>query len=178
MIDVNRDKLVSNFYSDSSVLDAALAVEKFLCDTAIIYPYRGWAKGELVEGPRVGRHYVSVALYYPYFDMPDPRGAKILRRFGCIVKYRKTYEKISAICLPPKKRERLARALNISLDEISNESQGKHVFQIPCWIIYLHIPRDVLEVSFSVTKPNYFEQDDDDLGFDEEFSEEDEFMRQ
>jgi hypothetical protein len=179
MFDVNRDELVSFFYSDSAALDAALAVEKFLCETAIVYPYKGWAKGEVVGGPRIGRHYVSIALYYPYFDMPDPRGAKILRRFGCGVKYRKTFENVSALSLSPRRREHLAKILNISIDELSEESDQNTMFQIPCWIVYLHIPRDVLEVAVAATAPKYLEQDQaDDLGIDDEFTDEDEFMRQ
>ena len=35
-------------------------------------------KGEILEGPTVGRHYVNVKLLYPYKQMPDPMGAKDL----------------------------------------------------------------------------------------------------
>ena len=58
--------------SDSnSLLDMLLEFEKTL-DSLDLYAFKNWMKGEILEGPKLKRHFVNVKLMYPYKDMPDP----------------------------------------------------------------------------------------------------------
>ena len=71
----------------NSLLDMLLEFEKFLEDVDL-YAYKNWMKGELVEGPILSRHFVTVKLMYPKKDMPDPYGAKRLFARECLVKFK------------------------------------------------------------------------------------------
>jgi len=72
----------------NTLLDILLEFEKVL-DTIDLYAYKNWIEGEILEGPKVNRHYVTVSLMYPYDRMPDPEGAKRLMARECLVKYTK-----------------------------------------------------------------------------------------
>ena len=43
----------------NTLLDMLLEFEKVL-DTADIYAYKNWIKGEVLEGPKLNRHWVTV----------------------------------------------------------------------------------------------------------------------
>jgi len=72
----------------NTLLDMLLEFEKTLEDIDV-YAYKNWDLGEVLEGPIMSRHFVTVKLMYPYKDMPDPSGAKRLMDKDCLVKYRK-----------------------------------------------------------------------------------------
>ena len=72
----------------NTLLDMLLEFEKTL-DGMDIYAYSNWFEGELLSGPVLDRHYITVSLMYPQKKMPDPDGAKRLMGHDCLVKYRK-----------------------------------------------------------------------------------------
>lgn len=72
----------------NTLLDMLLEFERTL-DNMDLYAYKNWQSGEILEGPELDRHYVTVKLMYPYADMPDPIGAKRLMDRGSLVKYTK-----------------------------------------------------------------------------------------
>lgn len=72
----------------NTLLDMLLEFEKVLEDVDL-YAYANWEKGEVLEGPTLGRHFVTVKLLYKYADMPDPYGAKRLLVKDCLVKFEK-----------------------------------------------------------------------------------------
>jgi hypothetical protein len=72
----------------NTLLDMLLEFEKTL-DNLDLYAYKNWSKGEVVEGPTLDRHYVTVKLMYKGSEMPDPNGAKRLFSRDCLVKYTK-----------------------------------------------------------------------------------------
>lgn len=72
----------------NTLLDMLLEFEKVLEDIDL-YAYANWEKGEVLEGPTLGRHFVTVKLMYKYADMPDPYGAKRLLVKDCLVKFEK-----------------------------------------------------------------------------------------
>lgn len=72
----------------NTLLDMLLEFEKTL-DSIDLYAYKNWSKGEVIEGPNLDRHYVTVKLMYPESEMPDPEGAKRLFARDCLVKYTK-----------------------------------------------------------------------------------------
>jgi len=68
------------------LLDILIQVENVL-DSLDIYVYRNWFDGEVVEGPIVRRHWVTISLLYPYKKMPDPRAALRLLKHGVQVEF-------------------------------------------------------------------------------------------
>lgn len=72
----------------NTLLDMLLEFEK-VCEDVDLYTYTNWQKGEVLEGPILGRHFCTVKLLYKESDMPDPYGAKRLMARDCLVKFSK-----------------------------------------------------------------------------------------
>ena len=70
----------------TQLLDLLVQMEDVL-DSLDIYVYRNWFSGEVVEGPIVQRHFVSMSLLYPNAKMPDPRAALKLLKHGVQVEF-------------------------------------------------------------------------------------------
>lgn len=70
----------------NTLLDMLLEFERTL-DDMDLYAYKNWDQGEILEGPDLDRHFISVKLMYPKAQMPDPSGAKRLFDRGALVKY-------------------------------------------------------------------------------------------
>jgi len=75
------------YLSDSS-LNILLDFERVL-DELDLYGFKYWSKGELVEGPKIERYWVSCTFMWPRQMMPDPRGAERLLPYGCKISYEK-----------------------------------------------------------------------------------------
>ena len=70
----------------NTLLDMLLEFEKTL-DSLDLYAFANWDDGEVLSGPDLGRHFMTVKLMYPHAKMPDPDGAKRLMSRGCLVKF-------------------------------------------------------------------------------------------
>jgi hypothetical protein len=68
------------------LLDMLLSLEGVI-DSLDVYCYANWIDGEVVEGPIMRRHWVTMALLYPYNKMPDPRAALRLLKHGVQVEF-------------------------------------------------------------------------------------------
>lgn len=75
------------FMTDSS-LTTLLDFERVL-DELDIYVFSHWKDGELVEGPKYEKYFVSCTFMWPYKLMPDPRGGERLLDYDCEVFYSK-----------------------------------------------------------------------------------------
>ena len=69
-----------------SLLDMLLEFEGIL-DEIDLYAYKNWLKGEILEGPDVGRHWITAKFMFMSEDMPDPAGAERLLSRGIKVKF-------------------------------------------------------------------------------------------
>jgi hypothetical protein len=56
------------------LLDILLQVEDVL-DSLDTYVFKHWINGEVVQGPKIRKFWVTISLKYDYEDMPDPRAA-------------------------------------------------------------------------------------------------------
>lgn len=117
----------------NTLLDMLLEFEKVL-DTSDIYAYKNWIKGEVLEGPKLNRHWVTVKLMYPYESMPDPDAAKRLIARDCLVKYHK-----DTLITPVKVK---------SFDDVTLEAQpdGSTRYKAktksePIWVVEIKMPR-------------------------------------
>lgn len=72
----------------NTLLDMLLEFERTL-DDMDLYAYKNWDQGEVLEGPILDRHYITVKLMYLNKHMPDPVGAKRLFDRGALVKFTK-----------------------------------------------------------------------------------------
>ena len=76
-----------------SLLDIMIQIEDYL-DNMDLYVFDNWIKGELVSGPWIKRHWIIFTLKYSYEDIPDPRGALRLAKYGTKIAYRKGKEEV------------------------------------------------------------------------------------
>jgi len=75
------------FMTDSS-LTSLLDFERVL-DELDLYVFKNWKQGELVEGPKYEKYFVTCTFMWPYKMMPDPRGGERLLDYDCEVYYSK-----------------------------------------------------------------------------------------
>lgn len=87
MIDIDTIySTLDDVYSSENILDILVEFERVF-DDLDVYVYKNWIKGEIVEGPKIDRYWITVTLMYPYKLMPDPEGALRLTDHGCKVVY-------------------------------------------------------------------------------------------
>jgi hypothetical protein len=96
------------------LLDILIQVEDIL-DSLDIYVFKHWFNGEVVQGPKIRKFWVTVSLRYDYEGMPDPRAALRLLKHGIYVKYNK-----------------------VPVEKLKNDDQ--HL----CWVLDIEIPRKLL----------------------------------
>jgi len=123
-------KLVSE---ENTLLDMLLRFEKVL-DDIDLYAYENWVIGEVLEGPDLSRHWVTVKLVYPYKKMPDPDGAKRLLSRKCLVKYMKS------------KMTRPVKLKSADDLELATLNDGRTIFKTktvtePVWVVEICMPR-------------------------------------
>jgi len=73
-----------------SALDILVDFDGVL-DNLNVYAYKNWIEGEVVEGPKIERYWITVTLMYPYKLMPDPDGASRILKVGGKVYYAKDH---------------------------------------------------------------------------------------
>ena len=130
---------------NQKLLDMLLEVEGVF-DRLDLYAYKNWIDGEIVSGPNIGRHFISIDLMYMGDSMPDPAGAKRLLNLGIPVKFEKdsvTYAK------KPKTTDEINDFVNnqgrgslgrTGVKAIKNQKQTDDV-----WIVTIQMPRKYLD---------------------------------
>ena len=71
-----------------SAVNTLLDFERVI-DELDVYSFQHWKRGELVEGPRYEKYFVTCTFMWPYKKMPDPRGGERLLDYGCEISYKK-----------------------------------------------------------------------------------------
>ena len=129
--DINSN--LSKILDSKNTLDVLLEFENML-DSVNIYAYKNWQYGEVVDGPKMGRHWVTVTLMYPNRLMPDPNGANRLVNYDCKVNYRK------AVYVTPVKIK--------TQDDFEINEEGKRVPKMVkkgVWLIEITMPRRFID---------------------------------
>lgn len=129
---LSLEELVGN---DTS-LEILMQVDKFL-DEFGIYAYKNWMEGEIVSGPNIERHWVTVTLMYPYEKMPDPSAVERIQNKGGQVYYAKD-EFISAAKLVTPDDIELTMG-----DPRSPKPMGPRAKKVKkdVWLVTLELPR-------------------------------------
>jgi hypothetical protein len=79
---------VKNLYATDSSLKTLMDFERVL-DELDTYVFANWSKGELVEGPKYDKYFITCSFMWPYKLMPDPRGGERLLDYKCEITYKK-----------------------------------------------------------------------------------------
>ena len=81
-------KNVQSLYGVGPTLDVLKDFERVV-DELDVYVFENWEDGELLEGPKDSRHFVTCSFMWPEDRMPDPTGGQRLLDRGCKVSYRR-----------------------------------------------------------------------------------------
>lgn len=75
---------LANINNQKNMLGILMEIERTIDETGL-YSYLNWDKGELVDGPRISKYWVTTKWMYLGEQMPDPRGTLRLQKIGCKV---------------------------------------------------------------------------------------------
>lgn len=125
---------LNNIEETPHLLDILLEMEDTL-DSLDIYVFKNWINGEVVDGPRIKRYWVTVTLQYAHDQMPDPRAGLRLLKHGILVSF-----------------------LKGELEAMANKPAEA------VWLVKLEVPRKLLS-GMNNTASDYYddEVDQDDL---------------
>lgn len=127
----------------NTLLDMLLEFEKTL-DNIDLYAFANWDEGEVLEGPTLGRHHLTVKLMYPHAKMPDPDGAKRLIARDCLVEYSK-----DTLIRP--KRVRNFDDLIIEVKPDGVPSYKAKTTEEKVWVVEIKMPRRYVD-EFDIDK--------------------------
>lgn len=103
-------------------------------DSLDCYVFKNWMHGEIVEGPRVSRHWIGISLLFPRNRIPDPRFARRLMKHGVKVSFNKVARAEAEEEMPTEHQgDDAAIKERQSVDE-DGEDKG-------CWMARLDFPR-------------------------------------
>ena len=83
----DSNELVKKITDSEDLIDILMDVEDYL-DSNYLYTYKNWLDGEIVDGPKIQKYWITVVLKFEYKSMPDPDGAARLLPHGTRVRYR------------------------------------------------------------------------------------------
>ena len=123
-------KNVETIYSTNSSLSTLKDFERVL-DEMNMYVYKNWQDGELAEGPKVDRHWITCSFMWPKDKMPDPMAGKRLLDYGCKVTYEQTH------LLEPRKVK--------TPDDFRPGTRKGKLDRKPVWLVEITMPKTLVE---------------------------------
>lgn len=147
--------------AEKSVLDMLLEFERTM-DNANVFAYQNWLSGELVDGPKIERYWVTCKFMYPYNLMPDPMGGMRLEKFECKVTFQKDiFESPVKVTGPASYADPRTKSAKLK----------KH----PVWIVTIQMPKSFIDerLQDEVESQNSIAVDTDDIStaYDDNISE-------
>lgn len=140
---------ISTIYESNSSL-AILKDYERVFDELDMYVFENWRDGELIQGPKVERHWVTCSFMWPKDKMPNPEAGKRLTEYGCSVKYKKD------VLIKPRKIKKP--------DDIRPGTQKGKLDEHPIWVVEVTMPKKLMLDIFR----GYHNQLMDDLGKNED----------
>lgn len=127
-------KNISEIYESDKAFQVLKDFERVL-DDLDLYVYANWADGELVEGPKISRHWVTCSFMWPKEDMPDPMGGKRLLDYDCKVSY---------------KRDKIIKPRKIRKpDDIRPMTKKGKLDTHPIWVVEIMMPKKLIADIYS-----------------------------
>lgn len=122
-------KNIESIYDSNTSFQVLKDFERVL-DELDIYVYKNWKEGELCEGPKIDRHWVTCCFMWPQDEMPDPQGGKRLLDYDCKVSYSKSH------LIVPRKIE--------EPDDIRPGTKKGKLDRNPIWIVKIKMPKKLI----------------------------------
>jgi len=122
-------KNIESIYDSNTSFQVLKDFERVL-DELDIYVYKNWKEGELCEGPKIDRHWVTCCFMWPQDEMPDPQGGKRLLDYDCKVSYSKSH------LIVPRKIE--------EPDDIRPGTKKGKLDRKPIWIVTIKMPKKLI----------------------------------
>ena len=122
-------KNIRDIYISEGSLLTLLDFERVL-DELDLYAFQNWSIGELASGPTIGKYTVTCVFMWPEKRMPDPRGARRLLPFDCVVKYKKTM-----------------MAVPMKIETPSDYRPGTHkarILEQKIWLVEITMPKSLM----------------------------------
>lgn len=130
---------LSGIFGNETVLEILTEFEGVL-DHLDMYAYENWEFGEIVDGPKLERYWVTVTLMYPQNKMPNPEAAERLTQHGCRVFFGKdNYIKPAKIEDPEDSEQ--------STKPFTKEQPQRRpkLEKIPVWLVRIEMPRHFID---------------------------------
>ena len=144
VLDIIRN--VQGLYAVGPTLGILKDYERVM-DELDLYVFENWQDGELLEGPKDSRHFVTCSFMWPEDRMPDPTGGQRLLDRGCKVSYRRDE------LLKP-------RQIKTPEDYRPGTTKGK-IDAHPIWIVEIKMPKELIG-NFKFGRDNIQNQDETD----------------
>tara|TARA_S200000501_G_scaffold201838_1_gene189946 strand:- start:1387 stop:1908 length:522 start_codon:yes stop_codon:yes gene_type:complete len=122
-------KNIESIYDSNTSFQVLKDFERVL-DELDIYVYKNWKEGELCEGPKIERHWVTCCFMWPRDQMPDPIGGKRLLDYDCKVSYAKSH------LIVPRKIE--------EPDDIRPGTKKGKLDRKPIWLVTIKMPKKLI----------------------------------
>ena len=145
VLDIIRN--VQGLYAVGPTLGILKDYERVM-DELDLYVFENWQDGELLEGPKDSKHFVTCSFMWPEDRMPDPTGGQRLLDRGCKVSYRRDE------LLKP-------RQIKTPEDYRPGTTKGK-IDAHPIWIVEIKMPKELIG-NFKFGRDNIENQDETDL---------------
>jgi len=122
-------KNIEGIYDSNTAFQVLKIFERVL-DQLDIYVYKNWEDGELAEGPKIDRHWVTCSFMWPEDKMPDPMGGKRLLDYDCKVSYQRSH------IIVPRKIE--------TPDDVRPGTKKGKLDRNPIWIVQIQMPKKLI----------------------------------
>lgn len=122
-------KNVESIYDSNTAFTVLKDFERVL-DELDLYVYENWADGELCQGPKIERHWITCSFMWPRNNMPDPMGGKRLVDYDCKVSYKKDY------LIQPRKIE--------TPDDYRPHTKKGKLDRKPIWVVTIQMPKSLV----------------------------------
>jgi len=113
-----------------SAVNTLLDFERVM-DELDIYTFTNWKRGELVQGPKYEKYFVSCTFMWPYKQMPDPRGGERLLDYGCEIVYKKDHLEYPVKVKNP--------------TDIKPGTKFPKLARTPVWLVEIVIPKKLMQ---------------------------------
>ena len=122
-------KNIENIYGSNNSLKLLKDFERVV-DELDCYVYDNWIDGELIEGPKESRYWISCTFMWAHDKMPDPKGGQRLLDYGCRVLYKETHRlQVRKIKKP---------------DDIRPGTRKGKIDQVPIWEVEIRMPKKLM----------------------------------
>lgn len=121
---------IKKIYMSDSAINMLMDFERVL-DNCDIYTFPNWEKGELVDGPKIEKYFVTCKFMWPFKKMPDPKGAARLLPYGIKISYEKTH-----IDMPVEIKTQ---------DDFRPGSKKGKLIKTPVWVVSIMMPKEMIK---------------------------------